>query len=283
MDIQKQYFFKEQVNASVIISVYSNVEALKVVLESLKDQTVRGFEVIVSEDAEHQEMKEFLDGYPSDFPILHLTQKDQGWRKNQALNKAIVNANGEYLIFIDGDCVLHPRFVEFHLKLAEDGYVLAGKRIKLDSYSSSLLINKSLSAEGMNKYIFRKSRFIKKNGGGFVEEGYFFDPSGIWGFIPRLRSMYQLKGCNMSCSKKAIYAINGFDEDYIRPAIGEDIDLTWRFEKAGYRLKSVRNLAVQYHLYHKENWIDQSENIKEMEEKKARNEYICKNGIDKIQ
>ena len=95
--------------------------------------------------------------------------------------------------------------------------------------------------------------------------------------------MYQLKGCNMSCSKKAIYAINGFDEDYIRPAIGEDIDLTWRFEKAGYRLKSVRNLAVQYHLYHKENWIDQSENIKEMEEKKARNEYICKNGIDKIQ
>ncbi len=93
--------------------------------------------------------------------------------------------------------------------------------------------------------------------------------------------MSQLKGCNMSFSKEAIYSINGFDEDYIRPAIGEDIDITWRFNKAGYPLKSLRNLAVQYHLYHKENWIDQEENIIIMEQKKRENLYICKNGFRK--
>ena len=54
----------------------------------------------------------------------------------------------------------------------------------------------------------------------------------------------------MSFSKAAILEINGFDEDYIRPAIGEDIDLTWRFIAAGYHLVAARNLAVQYHLYH---------------------------------
>jgi len=86
----------------------------------------------------------------------------------------------------------------------------------------------------------------------------------------------------MSFSKEAIYAINGFDMDYIKPAIGEDIDLTWRFIKAGFKLKSIRNLSVQYHLYHKQNWIDQSENVKIMEGKQANNEFVCKNGLNNL-
>ncbi|MDI3526363.1 MAG: hypothetical protein PWR03_546 [Tenuifilum sp.] len=76
--------------------------------------------------------------------------------------------------------------------------------------------------------------------------------------------------------------INGFDEDYIRPAIGEDIDLTWRFQRAGYKINSVRNLAVQYHLYHKENWHDQEQNYQMMMEKQKRNEFVCKNGLVKL-
>lgn len=63
--------------------------------------------------------------------------------------------------------------------------------------------------------------------------------------------------------------------------IGEDIDLSWRFEMAGFKHKSVRNLAVQYHLHHKENWISQLENAAIMQQKKENNEYICKNGIEK--
>ena len=85
----------------------------------------------------------------------------------------------------------------------------------------------------------------------------------------------------MSFSKAAIEAINGFDEEYILPAIGEDIDLTWRFLAAGFRMVSARNLAVQYHLYHKENWTDQSENIQIMERKQRANEYICKQGLNR--
>lgn len=85
----------------------------------------------------------------------------------------------------------------------------------------------------------------------------------------------------MSFSRAAIQAINGFDEDYTRPAIGEDIDLVWRFEKAGFILFSLRNLAVQFHLHHKENWFDQSENIRMMQEKQKANRYICLNGIEK--
>jgi len=45
--------------------------------------------------------------------------------------------------------------------------------------------------------------------------------------------------------------INGFDERYEAPSIGEDSDIQFRLELAGIKIKSLNNAAVQYHLYHK--------------------------------
>lgn len=267
---------------SLIISVYKNTVFLDAVLRSVEQQSFRDFEVIISEDGESQEMKSYLSTLKSEFPIVHLTQEDVGWRKNQALNRAILAAKGDWLVFIDGDCVLHPRFMEFHWKLSDEKYVLAGKRIKLDPETSEVLMKGEVTLEEMNGVIRKNSSRIKKNGGGFVEEGLFIDPKSLLGFVPKLRKMSQLKGCNMSFHRKAIEAINGFDEDYIRPAVGEDIDLHWRFEGLGYPLKSIRNLAVQYHLWHKESWTDQEENMEMMRQNQAKKQYVCKNGIKKL-
>lgn len=271
----------QQYKASIIISVYSNTRALKVVLDSLKLQTEQNFEIIISEDAEHKHMKEFCEKYDFIHDFQHLTQPDVGWRKNQALNKAIRAAKSDWLIFVDGDCVLHPRFVEFHLHLSGPKHIVAGKRVKLNAELSELLLQDVTNYNVIEKQLIKKMFFGNKKGIGFIEEGIFINPSSWLRFIPKCRSMYQLKGCNMSFSKAAIEAINGFDEEYILPAIGEDIDLTWRFLAAGFRMVSARNLAVQYHLYHKENWTDQSENIQIMERKQRANEYICKQGLNR--
>jgi cellulose synthase/poly-beta-1,6-N-acetylglucosamine synthase-like glycosyltransferase len=268
--------------ASLIISVYKNTSFLKAVLDSLTLQTWMDFEVIISEDGESEEMRQFLKDYSVDFPLLHLTQKDIGWRKNQALNRAILAAQTDWLVFIDGDCVLHPRFMEFHWKLRDKKVILAGKRIKLDADTSQLLLLGQVELKEMNALIRKRSGLIKKNGGGFVEEGIFIDPKGLLGFIPKLRKMKHLKGCNMSFHRDAILAINGFDEEYIKPAVGEDADLLWRFQGLGYQLKSLRNLAVQYHLYHKESWTDQEENLAIMKKNQAEGRFVCKNGIKKI-
>jgi GT2 family glycosyltransferase len=265
--------------ASLIISVYDNVNFLKCVLASLKFQTDKRFEVIISEDAEHESMKNFLSNYNFEGELFHLTQPDQGWQKNKALNRAAQFAHTNHLIFIDGDCVLHPRFIEFHIKMFNEKHILAGKRIKLDPLSSDWMLQDDKHIAHFHEYL-RKNYFrMKKNGAGFMEEGFFINPGCVLGFIPKVRKMYQLKGCNMSFSKKALYDINGFDEDYIRPAIGEDIDLVWRFEGLGYRLKSLRNLAVQYHLFHKENWVNQDENVSMMMLKKANSHFKCIHGI----
>src|SRR5690606_2967461 len=112
-------------NVSLIISVYKNTVFLDAVLKSVEKQTFRDFEIIISEDGESEEMAQYISQLKSDFPLLHLTQADLGWRKNRALNRAIQAAKAEWLVFIDGDCVMHPRFMEFHWQLAEEKCILA--------------------------------------------------------------------------------------------------------------------------------------------------------------
>jgi GT2 family glycosyltransferase len=267
---------------SLIISVYKDVENLKLVLDTLTLQTYKDYEVIVSEDGEFDGMKQFLANYKHPNTIHHFTQPDVGWRKNQALNNAIRKSDSDYLIFIDGDCVLHPRFIENHIKKSGPKNIVAGKRIKLGPHYSQILKENPDDLLNFANRIRKELRAVKKDGAKFYEEGLFIDPNGLMGFIPKLRKMHQLKGCNMSFYKKAIEAINGFDEDYILPAIGEDIDLTWRFRGLGYHLVSVRNIAVQYHIYHKENWTDQSENQRMMYAKQDAKKFVCDNGLVKM-
>ena len=266
--------------ASLIIAIYNNVRFLKAILDSLRFQTEKDFEIIITEDGETPAVKEFIETYKFEQPWQHLTQKDEGWRKNQALNMAIRASKADWLIFIDGDCLVHPRFIEMHLRYSAEQNILAGKRVKLDKSTSVKLLNDSLKIVDLQKRIFRKLIFGKGTIK-FIEEGIFISPDGLFGFIPKIRKNNKLVGSNMSFSKKAIYAINGFDEDYILPAVGEDFDLTWRFDAAGFKHVSVRNLAVQYHLQHHENWTNQEENLELCRKKQKNNSFVCKNGLIK--
>lgn len=271
----------DKVKASLIISIYKDVSSLALVLESVAQQTEHNFEIILSEDGEDSAMKSFIDHYEFVNPMLHLTQEDEGWNKNKALNKAIKASQGDWLIFIDGDCVLHPRFVEMHLRYSAPHRILAGKRLVLSFELTNKIMSKRAPIPTQGNPI-SLMRFFHREGCGFPEEGFFVAPHSVFCFVSCFRNMYQLKGCNMSCSKRAMYDINGFDEDYILPAVGEDLDLTWRFEGLGYALFSMRNRAVQYHLFHRLNWSDSSENEIKMLDKQSKKIYRCFNGIKKL-
>ena len=254
--------------ATLIISIYRNVAALEAILRSLHQQTEQDFELILSEDGEDAAMRQFIDNYPFPWQTQHLTQTDEGWRKNRALNRAITASHCDWLIFIDGDCVLHPRFVEMHIRHKGDGILLAGKRVKLNpALSQQVLAGKQ---PALFPYLFcrRACRY--------VEEAFFL-PIAEW----LRRPVKHLVGSNMSMSKSALLTINGFDENYTRPATGEDYDIEWRLLARGYHIVSLRNLAVQYHLYHEENWQNQAENMEYCTQKQARQEVVCKNGITK--
>lgn len=264
---------------SVIISVYKNVRFLSCVLASLQWQTEQDFEIIVSEDGESSEMREFLAEYRFSHPWQHLTQADEGWRKNRALNQAVRAARTDHLVFIDGDCVLHPRFVEMHVRHFRPGTILAGKRVLLSRRLTERVTARPAAAARLQPAIL--AALLWKRGTERPEEGVFLSPDGLLGFIPRRRQDYLL-GSNMSFPRQVLEAVNGFDEDYVRPAYGEDADLAWRFHMAGYRFRSLRNMAVEYHLWHPRGWTDQSVNMAMGEAKRLRGEYVCRNGLRKL-
>ncbi|MEP7145657.1 MAG: galactosyltransferase-related protein, partial [bacterium] len=85
-------------------------------------------------------------------------------------------------------------------------------------------------------------------------------------------------GCNFSIEKVLLEKINGFDENYEGPGIGEDSDLEFRLRLTGAKFKSVRYLAVQYHLYHVET-IEDPGNLEYFNKMKENREYFCKNGL----
>ena len=96
---------------SVIVAVYKDVEALELIIESLKNQTYKNFEVIIAEDGQDEKMQAFIKSI-KDLDIKHATQEDIGVRKSKSQNNGIKTSSGEYLIFIDGDCILYSDFIE---------------------------------------------------------------------------------------------------------------------------------------------------------------------------
>ena len=60
--------------------------------------------------------------------MKHIWQPDEGFRAAKIRNEGIRISKADYFIFLDGDCVPHPRFVEDHIQLSEENIWVQGRR-----------------------------------------------------------------------------------------------------------------------------------------------------------
>lgn len=266
--------------STIIISVYKDHVALALILDSLLKQSVNNFEVIVSEDGEYEAIKTCINDYQkSGLQLSHLTQEDSGFRKNIALNRAIKASNSDHLIFIDGDCVPHTAFVEAHQSYSGEGVTCTGRRLELGDKISHKLRNRTLSLSRLTNMLsylllsFTLYRDKAKN----LESGIFSKTLSSLTINRKIRIL----GCNFSSNKNDLIKINGFNEDYLAPGIGEDSDIDWRLSKAGVTIKNVKFSAIQYHLYHPRAYGLSEENVKIFEATRRSANYACSNGLVK--
>ena len=236
---------------SVIISFYNKVDYLKLVLTGFERQTFRDFEIIIADDGSNEKATEEVEklSRQTSYPLIHLWHKDKGFRKNKILNRAITSSNSEYLIFIDGDCIPHSEFVKEHLNYSSIGKCLTGRRVNLSEKITGDLTTERIKAgylENNTLALVADGLFGKSDN---VERGFYFRNV----FFRKLLNKKKrgLLGCNFSLHKKDMLAINGFDERYVLPSIGEDSDVQYRLELLNMEIVSLGNIAVQYHLFHK--------------------------------
>jgi len=271
---------------SVIVPTYNDLEALKLILEALERQTYKDFEVVIAEDDNSAEVKEYLDAYHPPFEVKHVFQEDKGWRKARALNQAIKIAEGDYLIFFDGDCLPYSTFIKNHVALSEKNRVLCGRRVNLGDKISFALRDREISVGEIESNYFRNYLKLKQDGARHIEQGL---DIFSWSFIPKfLFELFhrntRLVGCNFSVYKSKMVEINGFDEGYPTGDIADDVDIEWRLNAIGVHNKSCKYAADLLHLNHArtDRKLQHDKNYAEMLAKQKLNQLRCVNGIEKL-
>ncbi len=264
---------------SLIISVYNREEVLRLVLAAVQRQTFKKYEVIIADDGSGPAVKDVVDEARAEYglSITHLWQEDIGWRKNRILNSAIRAAGSPYLVFIDGDCLPGKDFLRDHFGEREDGKVLLGRRVEMSKrWAEKLTLVRVMSGR------FERIGILELFDGAMgkalrIEDGIRIASPSVRELIRR-KSMTIL-GSNFSLHKKDLVAINGFDETYEAPGLGEDSDIQYRLSLIGVTGKSLRNLAVQYHVYHPR--TKPSENsVRRFEEVRSIGDPICRVGLE---
>lgn len=261
---------------TLIIPFYNKLDKLNLVFAALERQTFRDFEVIIADDGSKKDVVNALNDLISktSFPVNHVWHEDVGWRKNVILNSAVRVAKADYLVFLDGDCVPSDTFLEDHFNYARQGEVSTGRRVMLTERITAKINTQRVSAGCMNGKLFLPllydTIFLRKRTK--MEQMFRVSSRLLRNLFIKEKNRFIL-GCNFSLYKADLLKVNGFDERFVHPGYGEDIDLGNRLNRVGIKTMSRKNLMVIYHTYHEHLFTDTPENISLLEDNKSSDPY----------
>jgi glycosyltransferase involved in cell wall biosynthesis len=231
---------------SLNISTYNWPAALKLCLQSVLSQKVHPDEVVIADDGSGPETKAIIDQFAAKSPFIvkHIWQEDKGYRLSEISNKAIAKSSCDYIIQVDGDCLLHPAFIADHLRFAKQNTFVCGTRSMInEDYTTELLGKGSLPFPLKTKGHLSKKYNAVYNG--------LLSALHYWFQRSRKNYLY-VKGCNMAFWKNDLLKVNGYNEDFVGWG-KEDNDLSLRLLNIGAGIRVAKFCAIQYHLHHNEN------------------------------
>lgn len=231
---------------SIIISTYNSPKWLEKVFWGFLNQSYDQFEIVIADDGSTDDTKILIEKYQTKLKIIHTWHEDNGFQKTKILNKALLNASSEYIIFTDGDCIPRKDFVETHVNYAQKGYYLSGGYYKL-----SMRVSKLISEEDVSTARCFTKEWLYANG---QPKSHKIMKLTAKGNKQRLLNALTpttptWNGHNASGWKEDLIAINGFNEEMQYG--GEDCELGDRLLNYGLKSKQIRYSAIVVHLDHK--------------------------------
>lgn len=235
---------------SVIVTTYNRPEALAAVLAGLAAQRDRPFEVVIADDGSTEATGRLISSANQDFPapIIHVWQEDRGFRAGAARNRAAERAAGDYLIFLDGDCVPRPSFIARHRTLAEPAWMVAGNRILLSESFTEYALSQHLPIHTWSHRAFERAKMR-----GWVNRTLPLVTLPL-GPLRKLGAArwQRVRTCNLGVWASDFGNVSGFDETFEGWGF-EDSDLAVRLLNAGVRRKEGAFATGVLHLWHAEN------------------------------
>jgi glycosyltransferase involved in cell wall biosynthesis len=232
------------VQSSLIVTTYDWPGALDLVLESALRQTVAPGEVLVADDGSDERtavvVRDFMDRFRArGVAVHHVWHPDRGFRAAEIRNRALAAARGDYILLVDGDCILHPAFMRSHLAFARPGAFVQGTRVLLsEPRSASALSSRQTTFHPLQTGISNRVNALSA--------------SWLSRVVPSSRDpLNGVRSCNMGFWRSDAVRVNGFDERFVGWG-REDSDFVARMTFAGVRRRKLKFGGIVYHLWHPE-------------------------------
>ena len=234
---------------SVVVTTYNRSDALLAVLQGLMRQTDRNFEVIVADDGSKTEHRRAIanSDVAKALRVIYVWHPDVGFTASRIRNRGVAASSGEYIVFLDGDCVPEVDFIAKHKALAQTGCMVNGSRVLLSpELTQNILVNQECVVGRSAWYWLRR----RLQGQASKLSGLLRLPDGAF----RVRRSFTWKGirsCNMGVWRADFLQVDGFDESFVGWG-HEDADFVLRLHHQGVLRKDGFCATEVFHLWHKE-------------------------------
>ena len=189
---------------SIIVPVYNRPDEVDELLQSLCEQTVKDFEVIIVEDGSIKPCKDVCNKYAGILSLHYYAKENSG--PGQSRNYGAERANGDYVIILDSDVVLPKGYLQaIDNALTSEIAAFGGPDAAHPDFTP---VQKAISYSMTS----------------------FFTTGGIRGGKAKLDKFYP-RSFNMGIRRDVYQQLGGFT----KMRFGEDIDFSYRIVEAGYQ------------------------------------------------
>ena len=223
---------------SIIISTFNKADYLKWTLASVAWQTEVPSEVIVADDGSDPETRELVEDCRSLQRCLvkYSWIPNQSFRLSRSRNCAVLKSTGDLLIFIDGDCILPPKFVQTAIGLVVEGKMLNGARRLLGERLTNELLEQEPTLNRVSA-LFSGRKFWQLR-------------LSLLRDFPK-RSWRVFRGFLMVIPRSIFESAGGFNENFRSWGL-EDSDFAVRALDGVATIRDGRYALAVLHLYHPE-------------------------------
>jgi len=226
---------------TLVVTTHERPDALAAVLASVTRQVQWPDEIVIADDGSGPRTREVAGGFASrsPAPVGWVRQPHEGFRAARLRNLAIGLARGDYLVFVDGDMLLHPAFIADHRRAARACAFVQGVRLPLDAARTRAALAAPPGSfmpapgdtRGLRRLWARHSPVLARCSAGLGN------------------ALVATKSCNLAAWRADLFAVNGFNAAMVGWG-PEDKELCARLLHLGCRRRALLFGGIAWHLHH---------------------------------
>ena len=195
---------------SIIVPVYNRPDEVDELLQSLSQQTLKDMEVIIVEDGSTQPCEAVVQKYAGKLQLRYYTKENSG--PGPTRNFGAEHSQGDYLIFLDSDCVLPPDYLQ-----------AIDKKLSTFNFQLSTQIDAWGGPDRAHDSFTPVQKAISYSMTSFLTTG------GIRGGKKQMDKKFYPRSFNLGIRRSLYRQLGGFSS----MRFGEDIDLSIRIYESG--------------------------------------------------